>query len=151
MALKKLKLNKSFQPLPCEVDEEFFPNGLFEFNITKLLKHINANPDQFQAQEVDVKTARAFPSTNLDKATIKSANLSNPIILAEISPGQFNVIDGRHRLEKAHNEGLSKILAYRIFAEQHVAFLTSVMAYTAYVDYWNGKLKSQIAYYKTLA
>lgn len=142
-ALRKLKLNKIFQPPTCDAGDEFYPNGIFEFNITKLLKFINVHKDDFQPQEVEVKTLRAFPSKNLNESTIKSADLSAPIILAEISPGQFNIIDGHHRLEKAHRDNISRILAYKVLAEQHIMFLTSEMAYKEYVQYWNEKLKNR--------
>ena len=141
--LRKFKLNKKFQPLSCNVGDESFRNGIFEFNITKILDFINVNKDQFQAEEVEVKAVRAFPSKNLDESTIKIANILNPIILAEISPGLFNVIDGNHRLEKAYRDGVSKILAYKILAEQHIMFITSITAYEEYVQYWNTKLKDR--------
>ena len=141
--LKQLKLNRAFQPLPCDIGDEFFPNGIFEFNITKILAFINVNKDKFQPEEVDVKIIRTFPSKNLDESTIKIANLLTPIILAEISPGLFNVIDGNHRLEKAYRDGASKILTYKMLAEQHIMFITSIRAYKEYVQYWNTKIKDK--------
>ena len=72
--------------------------------------------------------------------TIKTANLQNPIILAEISPNRFNVIDGNHRVEKAFRDSISNIPAYRITTKDHVQFLTDEKSYKAYVRYWNDKL-----------
>lgn len=141
---RKLKLNKKFQPLSREVGDEFLCNGIFEFNITKILAFINVNKDKFQPEEVEVKAIRIFPSKNLDESTIKIANLLTPIILAEISPGLFNVIDGNHRLEKAYRDGVSKILAYKILAKQHIMFLTSFKSYEEYVQYWNNKIKDRM-------
>ena len=89
-------------------------------------------------------TPNSLPSVttdHLDENTIKKANVTNPIILAEIAPGRFNVIDGNHRLERARRDQLSAIPAYRVLAEQHVAFLTSQTAYETYVQYWNNKLQ----------
>lgn len=147
ITLKKFKLNKNFQPLSCDEGDEFYPNGIFEFNITKLLEFINANQDLFQPQEVEVNAVRkTYSSSNLNELTIQSANISSPIILAEISPDMFNVIDGHHRLEKAYRDGVTKILAYKVIAEQHIRFLTSTMAYTEYVQYWNAKLKDWVKY-----
>jgi hypothetical protein len=124
--------------------DELYPNGIFEFNITKLLEFINTNKDTFQVEEVEVNTIRySFSNSHLNESTIKSADLSVPIILAEISPGLFNVIDGRHRLKKAYRNGASKILVYKVLAEQHIRFLTSSMAYEAYVKYWNDKSKAK--------
>ena len=142
--LKKIKFNKNFQPLFCDEGDEFYPNGIFEFNITKLSEFINANQDTFQPQEVEVRAVRIdYSSSNLNESTIQSANLLTPIIMAEISPGIFNVIDGHHRLEKAYRDGVTKMLAYKVLAEQHIRFLTSTMAYKEYVQYWNAKLKSR--------
>jgi hypothetical protein len=42
MASRKLKLNKNF--VPCEVseNEEMFRLGIFEFNISRILEHIQS-------------------------------------------------------------------------------------------------------------
>jgi hypothetical protein len=77
----------------------------------------------------------------LDEETIRRVDLLAPIILAEISPGRFNVIDGNHRVERAGRERLRTIAARRVSAEQHLSFLTSVKAYEAYVAYWNSKIE----------
>lgn len=139
---RKLKGDKKFQPATMDAGDEFYPNGIFEFNITKLLIFIKANLHLFQPEEVFIKGVR-FPSEHLNESTIQFANTMEPIVLAEIAPNRFNVIDGHHRLEKAYREGASNILAYKIKAEQHIKFLTSVEAYNAYIIYWNSKI-SQI-------
>jgi hypothetical protein len=142
---RKLKVDKKFQPVTQDDGDEFYPNGFFEFNITKLSTFIKANPHIFQPEEVSVKAVRTFPSDSLNESTILSANIAEPIILAEIAPGRFNVIDGNHRLEKAYCNGISTILAYKIRAEQHIAFLTSVEAYKEYIEYWNEKILEYVS------
>ncbi len=144
LILRKLKLKKTFQPIHCDKGDELYPNGIFEFNITKILAWIVANKDKFHPKEVEVKSVRSGFSTNLDDNTIKNADILMPIILAEISPGLFNVIDGHHRLEKSYRDGIIKIPAYKLLAEQHIMFLTSVRAYKEYVQYWNNKVKDRI-------
>ena len=67
-------------------------------------------------------------------------DITRPIILAEISPGRYNVIDGNHRLERARRVGAKAISAYRIHVHQHINFLTEKSAYLANVKYWNNKL-----------
>jgi hypothetical protein len=62
-------------------------------------------------------------------------------VLAEISPGVYNLIDGHHRMEKARRLGIAKLRAYKLQARQHLAFLISKRAYFSYVEYWNNKLK----------
>jgi hypothetical protein len=136
---KKLKVKKFTAPSRDDGDE-FFPNGFFEFNITKMIDFINRNPAQFPVEDIEVKKYAIWHSKKLNEETVAKANVSNPIILAEISPGRFNVIDGNHRLERAHQLGMEKISAYRVTVEHHLSFLTSERAYHAYVDYWNSKV-----------
>jgi hypothetical protein len=136
---RKLKINKKFQPLPKDEGDEFFSNGIFEFNITKLLIFIKANPHTFQVEVISVKAARTFPSSNLNELTIQSANIMEPILLVEIAPNRYNVIDGNHRLERAYRDEVCNIFAYKVKPEQHLAFLTSAIAYEDYVEYWNSK------------
>jgi hypothetical protein len=79
-------------------------------------------------------------ATGLADAAIDAADLSRPILLAEIAPDRYNVVDGNHRVAKARREGLRCIPAHRLQCPEHVAFLTSTRAYETYVEYWNSKL-----------
>jgi hypothetical protein len=139
--MKKLKLNKLFQPCVVEVGDELYPNGIFVFNITKLQNFIENNKSLFLVENFDINKIHRYGPSRLHKKAIKNTNLSLPIILAEISPGSFNVIDGHHRVEKALHKGYKTIPAYRIMAEQHIAFLTTKTGYREYVKYWNEKVK----------
>lgn len=136
----KRKLRKSFTPPPREEGDEFFPNGIFEFNVTKILRFIGDNAERFPVKVVSLDTLPFTTTEHLDEKAIRKANVSNPIVLAEIAPGRFNVIDGNHRVERARRDQLETIPAYRVFAEDHVAFLTSQKSYEAYVRYWNEKV-----------
>ncbi len=137
----KFKINKKFNALPVDDGDEFFRNGIFEFNITKLLAYIKARPLQFPVEQVLVKKYAIWESKTLNEATVEAANLENPIVLGEISPGSFNVIDGNHRLEKARRLSIETIPAYRVSAEHHLAFITSNEAYETYIKYWNSKVE----------
>lgn len=136
----RMRLDTDFQPVSVDEGDELFPNGIFEFNITKLLKHIKSNPDSFPIERVKIMGLPVWSSSDLDEATVQKADLSSPIVLAEISPGRFNVIDGNHRLARARRDGAESILAYRLSPGQHHRFLTSMRAYEEYVVYWNSKL-----------
>ncbi len=140
MIYKKLKLDKNFQACPADDGDEIFPNGIFLFNITKMMEYITQNKKLMTFEKIEVKAYRKSFSSCLNEETILTAQTSNPIILAEISPGNFNVIDGNHRLERAFRDDLKEIYAYRLNANQHVRFLTSVEAYKSYVQYWNSKV-----------
>jgi hypothetical protein len=140
LKLTKLKVQTDFTPLSVSDGDELFPNGIFEFNVTKLLAFIRDHPSQFAVEQVEIASLGAAFGTGLNEDVINTANLKNPIVLAEISPNRFNVIDGNHRVQRARREGMRYIPAYRVQAHQHVAFLTSARAYERYVEYWNSKV-----------
>ena len=66
--------------------------------------------------------------SGLHPETVRTADLSCPIVLAEISSGLYNVIDGNHRLGKARQDGVRAIPAYRVRCPQQVPFLISMTA-----------------------
>ncbi len=137
---EKLEANENFTPFPVNKGDELFPNGIFVFNITKMLEHIKNNSDEIDLVEVAVAD---FPKSfsSVDESHVDSVDVSRPVLLAEISPGHYNLIDGNHRMEKARKKGINRILAYKLNVKQHIEFLTERKAYLSYVEYWNGKLK----------
>lgn len=137
---KMLKVDNDFTPCPVTTGDELFPNGIFEFNITKMLEYIQKNPNGITLEEVAVSDFfKGFSSIN--ESHMDSVEISRPVILAEISPGQYNLIDGNHRMEKARRMGINSMLAYKLNVEQHMKFLINKKAYVAYIEYWNSKLK----------
>jgi hypothetical protein len=134
---RKLRLSKHFTPCPVDDCDEMYPNGIFVFNITKMNDYIQDNG--FLCEEIQVKDYRSHSKFNEEH--LPTVDVTKPVIVAEISPGRYNVIDGNHRMEKARRLGLETLPAYRIGPEQHLQFLTTEQGYLAYVEYWNGKLK----------
>lgn len=140
----RLDVDPSFQPCETEAGDELYPNGIFEFNITRLSAYIVA-ASRFRAETVALDhIPYGGTSPGLNELTIAAADLSRPVILAEISPGRYNLIDGNHRVAKARRESVPSILAYRIPCPEHVAFLTSTRAYEKYVEYWNSKVDDAV-------
>lgn len=137
----KLTIENDFTPCPESDGDEFFPNGIFVFNITKMTEHIMNNPELFVPEELAVKDLQKFLSIN--ETHVDSVDISKPVIIAEIAPSRFNLIDGQHRVEKARRLGQKKIMAYRLTVHQHIRFLTSRKAYEIYVEYWNSNIKVQ--------
>lgn len=137
---KRLRLNDKFTPCPVADGDELYPNGIFVFNITKIDEYIQENVGHIALEEVAVSD---FPGdfSSINESHVGSVEVSRPVVLAEISPGRYALIDGHHRIEKARRMGMRSIRAYRLSVEQHVRFLTSKEAYVAYVGYWNNKLK----------
>jgi hypothetical protein len=119
-----------------------YPNGIFEFNISRLIAFIEANTDRFPIELVELVDSPDYGHSNLDEKAIEAADLSRPILLAEIAPGRYNLIDGHHRVAKARRAGVHSIPACRLRCPEHVAFLTSIRAYQAYVGYWNDKMEA---------
>lgn len=105
-----------------------------------MLEYIHHRQDLFQVEEVMVCDFIKQHS-KINEAHVDSVDVSKPVILAEIAPGRYNVIDGNHRMEKAHRMGVEKIPAYRLDVEHHIRFLTEKRAYLSYVEYWNSKLE----------
>ena len=133
--------------------DEVYPNGVFCFHITGLLKWLNANP-----QPIISVPVRAFSEMHAVDDFIDKADVSQPIVLAEIAPDNrdfipeipeeswqvrgYVCIDGNHRLEKARNMGLETLPAVVLRMEQHLPFM--YRGYAQYVEYWNGKLQDRV-------
>jgi hypothetical protein len=137
----KLKLDKIFQPCPAEPGDELYPNGIFEFNITRLLAFVETQVERFPIERVEVEGIQNYGSESLNEEAVSTADLLRPILFAEISPGLFNLIDGHHRVAKARREGVKTLPAHRVACPHHVRFLTSTLAYERYVEYWNEKIR----------
>jgi hypothetical protein len=137
----KLKLDKRFHPSPVAENDEIYPNGLFHFNISRLLAFIDAHPEDFPLENIPVTDIPSYAGASLYEAAVRSADLSRPVLLAEIAPGRYNLIDGHHRVAKARRDGVPTVHARRIACPRHVPFLTTAEAYEKYVEYWNSKVK----------
>jgi hypothetical protein len=139
---KMLKKDDKFTPCPIADGDELFPNGIFVFNITKIVEYIQKNSATIPLEEVAISDFfKGFSS--IEESHVDSVDISKPVILAEISPGQYNLIDGNHRMEKIRRMGIDSIRAYKLDVNHHMQFLTSQKAYVAYVEYWNNKLKQK--------
>jgi hypothetical protein len=123
-----------------EEGDEIFPNGIFVFNIAKMLDAINENPGQYPLETIVVRES-FIAFSRINEAHANTVDLAKPVILAEIAPGQYNLIDGHHRMAKAIRLGLVSLPGHKLCVNQHLPFLTTVSGYEAYVRYWNDKLK----------
>lgn len=138
--MNTLCVDTDFVPCPVEDGDELFANGTFVFNVTRILERIERDPAEVALLRIAVSS---FPRwvRPLDDAHVASADLARPLLLAEIAPGSYNLIDGHHRVANARRRGIDALQAYALTAVQHMPFLTSTSAYATYVAYWNGKLR----------
>ena len=136
--------DKNYQPIEVCAGDEYYPNGIFFFHITRLTEHIVANSSEYSLREIKVSDYINSSFNRLEYEQCVDADVQNPIILAEISPGRYNVIDGNHRLRRAHDEGIETLKAYILPPKQHSLFITKQEAYNTYIEYWNGKLEYMV-------
>jgi len=138
----KLKLDEKFQHCAAEPGDEFYPNGIFVFNITRLLAFIETHAERFPVESIELADIPDYGNDeSLDQEAVDAADTLRPILMAEIAPGRYNLIDGHHRVARARREGARTLPAYKLRCPHHVPFLTSSKAYEKYVEYWNSKLK----------
>jgi len=135
---RKLAIDNHFVPCPVNDNDELYPNGIFVFNITKMIEYVQNNIDKFPLKKVFVKDC--WEKSGLDGNYVDSVDIDKPVILAEITPGRCNVIDGNHRVAKARIMGVESLQAYRLKPKEHIKFLTDKKSYLAYVEYWNDKI-----------
>ena len=135
-----LSVDKNYMPASENEDDELFPNGIFVFNITKMVEYVRKHRDEMPLESIEVKEYTRGLSV-LTESHIDKTDITAPLILAEISPSRYNVIDGNHRLEKAYRMGVDHMTADKLKPEQHMPFLTSLKAYHIYIEYWNSKVK----------
>ena len=131
--------DSNFTPAELREGDEYFVNGIFEFNITRMIEHIKSNPEIFIPEKVSVSEFYNDFSV-IDEEYIDSVIINEPVILAEIAPDRYNLIDGNHRMKKAKRLGYKDIMAYKLSPVQQVMFLTSRFSYEKYISFWNDKL-----------
>ncbi|MCG2702848.1 MAG: ParB/Srx family N-terminal domain-containing protein [Candidatus Omnitrophica bacterium] len=96
-----------------------------------MIEYIQKNSADIRREPVEVKDfCKEFAS--IDEVYVDKVDVSQPVIIAEIAPGRYNLIDGNHRMEKARRMGLVSLMAYKMDVEQHMKFLTDKKAYVAY-------------------
>jgi hypothetical protein len=93
--------------------DELFANGIFEYNVTRLLAFIATQPERFPLGTIDLQDVADYGASNLCEETSRTADLTRPILQVEMSPGRYVVIDGRHRVGRARRDGVYILPSYR--------------------------------------
>jgi len=51
---RKIKLNKHYVPLPSHKGDEIYPNGIFKFNISKILEYIADGKLNLEIESINI-------------------------------------------------------------------------------------------------
>ncbi|WP_245843816.1 hypothetical protein [Oceanobacillus rekensis] len=138
---RKFKMNIDYKPLPVNERDEIFRNGIFLFNISRIMEHINKGDLDVEEEQIDINEwFKTHWHTSVNEDHLPTVDITQPTLQAEISPNIHVIIDGNHRIEKAFRDGVSCIHSYKMSGEQLVAYLKDVRGYEAYIKYWNSKL-----------
>lgn len=147
-------LPESFMPPEPQEDGEYFRIGIFCFNITRMAEDISAGLCKHEKQLTDVAMWRnASTREPIDDEYVESADLTKPVIIAEISPDKlaffheldpddwrirgYHLIDGWHRIEKASRHGVETLDACIVPMESHIRYMYS--GFSQYAEYWKDK------------
>ncbi len=140
---REIKIDPSFTPCDAKEGDEIYPNGIFHFNISRILEDIESGKLEVIREQFDVKEwFRLRDEGSINEDHMPNVVLSSPVIQAEISNNRFNIIDGNHRMAKAHREGIPFIDSYKILGPQLPQYLISKKAYESFINYWNSKLQN---------
>jgi hypothetical protein len=139
---RSFKKDKSFTPCQENIGDEIFPNGSFRFNITRILEDIHSGKLEVELEKIDVnKWFKRHCKGHINEKHLLSVSLSKPVLQAEISPGNFVIIDGNHRMEKALQEEVPFVDSWKLRGEQLIPYFTEEKGYKAFISYWNGKVE----------
>ncbi len=136
-----MKIDSDF--IPCEVkdNDEIYPNGIFLFNISRMLEDIESGKLVVVRERIDVmEWFRTHCEGSINEGHMPDVELNRPVIQAEIKHDRFEIIDGNHRMMKALRERIPFVDSYKVMGPQLPAYLTDEKGYRAYIRYWNDKL-----------
>lgn len=134
-------LDKHYTPLPTNIGDEIDRNGVFHFNISRIIEHITSGKLVVEKERIHVnKWFLTHFRGSVNEEHLPTVDVTKPVIQAEIRPGMFEIIDGNHRIEKAYRDGVEFINSFKLKGEQLVLFFVDVRGYQAFIEYWNSKL-----------
>jgi hypothetical protein len=121
-----LKIDKNYSPLAVREGDEIYPNGIFTFNISRILEDIADGKLSVEMKEINVREwFKTHFQGSVNEEHLSAVDISRPVIQGEIRPNMFNIIDGNHRITKAYRDGVEMIDSYVLKGEQLVSFFTT--------------------------
>ncbi|WP_062105435.1 hypothetical protein [Bacillus niameyensis] len=139
---RMMHVKKLYEPCPVKENDEIFRNGVFHFNISRILEDIHSGKLVVDKEYIDINEWFKWHGhhSSLNEDHLSTVNIDSIIVQAEISPGIFSIIDGNHRMEKAFRLGNPSIYSYKLRREQLIPYFITEKGYQAFVEYWNSKL-----------
>ncbi len=135
-----LKLDQNYTLLSTNEGDEIYANGIFTFNISRMLEYIADGKLFAEMEHISVGTwFKAHLKGSVNEEHLLSVDITKPVLQAEIRPNRFEIIDGNHRLTKAYRDGVESVDSYVLKGEQLIPFFTTKQAYEAFIGYWNEK------------
>jgi len=139
---RKLNLNKNYLPCVANENDEIYPNGIFHFNVTRILEDISTG--KLEAEKTEINTVEWFRTHHrgsVNESHLPSVDVTLPVLQAEIRQDMYEIIDGHHRLEKAYRDNIPVINSYKLKGELLVDYFINEQGYQVFIEYWNSKLK----------
>lgn len=131
-----------FRPCPVREGDEIRANGIFLFNITRMLADIesgalSAVPTRMRIPDRD----GGITGSHIREDHLPSVDPAKPILLGEINEGNLILLDGNHRFEKARRMNMEWIDAVQVAGEDLIPYFTTMQGQKSFVSYWNQKLE----------
>ena len=108
--------------------------GSIMWDIEKLLKDIS----RFAIKEYDVKYLAQNNPFHGNEEHVMDSDITQPLIIVNLTENVDKRIDGNHRLQKALQLGLEKIKAYILSYEEHREYIVDFneVIYYDVVNHW---------------
>ena len=137
-----IKLVKDYKPLPMDIGDEIYPNGIFNFSISRICEHIALGELKSEKEQIDIKEwFKSHIRGLVNEEHLPSVDVSKAVIQVEIRPDRYEIIDGNHRIKKACHDGLEVIESFKLKGEHLLPYFADERGYKAFVEYWNLKVK----------
>ncbi len=109
-------------------------HGSIVWDIKLILKDIQT----FHKCKLNVEELYFHNPAPINEDYAMTTDISQPIIVVQLSDDIDKVIDGNHRLYNAHKLGIPTIQCYYLSEEEHTKYICNYHSrtYTAVVDNW---------------
>ncbi len=108
--------------------------GSIMWDIENLLK----DRDRFKIREYDVKYLVLNNPFHGNEEHVMNTDITQPLIVVNLTENVDKLIDGNHRLQKAFKLGVEKIAAYFLSVEEHRNYIVDFdeAIYYEVVSHW---------------